>query len=489
MGAISERKDAAGLNSLANAGAAYIFERDGLGNWLEKQKIVASDRDVLDLFGISVAISGNYAIVGAYYEDDDTSGTNYLFKAGSAYIFERDGTGNWIEKQKIIASDRSFEDRFGRFVAISGNYVIVGAYAEDEDSSGSNTLVNAGSAYVFERDGLGNWSEKQKIVASDRETGAQFGRSVALSGNHAIVSAEIESKDASGANTLSGAGAAYIFERDGAGNWTEKQKIVASDREAGDAFGYPLALSGNYAIVGAHYENEDSSGSNTLANAGSAYIFERNGLGNWLEKQKIVASDRAANDYFGYSVAISSNYAIVGALWEDEDTNGSNTLNDPGSAYIFERDGLGNWLEKQKIVASDRGDTDRYGWSVALSGNYVMVGAYYEDEDSSGSNTLGNAGSTYFYEYGWPIGLTENSFTDNFIYYPNPTGGNLTIEFDKIQENLTIRLLSISGKLIKNISYQNSKTIRLEINNPNGIYLLEIMGNNESKAAVRLLKE
>jgi len=272
-------------------------------------------------------------------------------------------------------------------------------------------------------------------------------------------------------------------------NFNEIIKAVAADREVSDNFGHSVAISGNYAIIGAVSENDDVAGANYMGAAGSAYIYERDGSGNWIEKQKIVASDRDTLDQFGYSVAISVNNVIVGALWEDENANGSNTLNDPGSAYIFERNGLGNWIEKQKIVASDRGDTDRYGWSVALSGNYAMVGAPYEDEDSSGSNTLGNAGSTYFYEYGWPIGLTENSFTDNFIYYPNPTDGNFTIEFDKTQENLTIRLHSISGKLIKNISYQNSKTIRLEINNPNGIYLLEIMGNNESKAVVRLIKE
>ena len=116
---------------------------------LTETKIVASDRQVTDYFGYSVAIDGNYAIVGAYLEYHDASGANVITNAGSAYIFERTN-GSWSQKQKIVASDRQATDYFGRSVAIDGNYAIVGAYAEDHDVNGGNEVVGAGSAYIFE---------------------------------------------------------------------------------------------------------------------------------------------------------------------------------------------------------------------------------------------------------------------------------------------------------------------------------------------------
>jgi len=394
VGANQEYHDESDDNPLEKAGSAYIFERTN-GSWSQKQKIVASDRGAGDEFGYSVAISGNYAIVGAYKEDHDASGNVGLSAAGSAYIFEIDTNGSWNEVQKIVASDRGGSDQFGYSVAISGNYAIVGANRANQD----RTLVlpslnNAGSAYIFERTN-GSWSEKQKIVASDRGEDDYFGNSVAISGNYAIVGAYLENPVVNSV-TKSNAGSAYIFEIDTSGNWSQKQKIVASDRGISDQFGRSVAISGNYAIVGASREDHDASGDNELTDAGSAYIFEIDTSGNWSQKQKIVASDRQADDYFGTSVAISGNYAIVGAYLEDPDSSG-NVINNAGSAYIFERTN-GSWNQIKKIVASDRAATDYFGWSVAISGNYAIVGAHAEDHDAIGDNEALTAGAAYIFE-------------------------------------------------------------------------------------------
>ena len=236
----------------------------------------------------------------------------------------------WNEAIKTVASDRAASDVFGYSVSISGSYAIVGAYQEDEDASGANYQLDAGSAYIFERDGLGNWTQAQKLTASDRAAFDYFGHSVSISGDYAIVGAYGESEDASGANFQNAAGSAYIFERDGLGNWTQAQKLTASDRASGDYFGHSVSISGDYAIVGAYREDEDASGANTQSQAGSAYIFERDGLGNWTQAQKLTASDRAAEDYFGWSVSISGSYAIVGAWQESEDASGANYQNDAG---------------------------------------------------------------------------------------------------------------------------------------------------------------
>ncbi len=445
VGAHYEDEDASGGGTMSRAGSAYIFKRDTGGNWTQTQKIVAGDRAVSDQFGWSVAISGDRAIVGAYEEDHDASGGGTLTNAGSAYIFERDTGGNWTQTQKIVAGDRAVSDQFGYSVAISGDRAIVGAYREDHDASGGGTLTNAGSAYIFERNTEGNWTQTQKIAAGDRAAGDYFGFSVAISGDRAIVGAYYEDQDASGGGTMWDAGSAYIFERNTGGNWTQTQKIVAGDRAPYDYFGWSVAISGDWAIVGARDEEHDASGGGTMSDAGSAYIFERNTGGNWTQTQKIAAGDRAARDWFGYSVAISGDRAIVGAYREDHDASGGDTLTNAGSAYIFERDAGGNWTQTQKIAAGDRAGGDYFGWSVAISDGRAIVGAHYEDEDASGDNTLGNAGSAYVFErvdeVTIPAGNTDvHSFSNTGVDIQFNGSGNteeltLTIRRIEIQPN------------------------------------------------------
>jgi predicted DNA-binding protein with PD1-like motif len=437
VGAYHEDEDENGANTENFAGSAYIFKFDEeTKEWTQLQKIVASDRAAEDEFGYSVAIDGNYAIVGAKEEDQDENGANFETDAGSAYIFELDeGSGTFSEIQKIVASDRHIFDLFGHSVAIDGNYVIVGATGEDEDENGVNTLTFAGSAYIFELDeGSGTFSEIQKIVASDRVNDDIFGWSVAISGNHAIVGAYREDQDENGANTLNSSGSAYIFELDeGSGTFSEIQKIVASDRHSNDFFGYSLDISGNNIIVGAYGEDEDENGANQEFTAGSAYIFELDeGSGTFTESQKIVASDRAGGDSFGWSVAISGNYAIVGAYVEDEDENGANTIGDAGSAYVFELDeGSGTFTESRKIVASDREANDFFGRSLAIDGNKAIVAAPWEDE--GGNN---GAGAAYFFGpistpelYNFTAEATSSESAE-FSVDVNDGGANTTYTFD-----------------------------------------------------------
>jgi hypothetical protein len=161
---------------------------------------------------------------------------------------------------------------------------------------------------------------------------------------------------------------------------TEVAKLLASDGAADDEFGESVAISGDYAIVGAYRDDDNGTDS------GSAYVFERDGSGNWAEVTKLLASDGAADDDFGESVAISGDYAIVGAPIDDD--NGT----DSGSAYVFERDGTGNWTEVAKLLASDGATSDYFGTSVAISGDYAIVGAYLDDDNGTDS------GSAYIFE-------------------------------------------------------------------------------------------
>ncbi len=332
-------------------------------NWIEK-KIVASDRSGADQFGTAVSTDGHFAIVGAPFDDTDVSGGDEKANAGSAYIFKRNENGMWEEVQKIVASDRDHGDLFGRAASISGNYAIVGAHVEEEDSSGGNTLENAGSAYLFERDSMDTWVEVQKIVASDREKDDRFGTSVSINGKYAIV----------GVTYNDPGGAAYIFERGQNGTWLETQKITSSDISTADNFGLSVSLSGDYAIVGAYLEDYDQLGGNKLLNPGAAYVFKRDTAGNWNQTQKIVASNRASEDNFGNSVFINGNYIIVGAPNRKRDIAGGNILNYSGAAYLYEKDSNDHWNEVQIVIASDRAELGQFGTSVAISKHFAVVG-------------------------------------------------------------------------------------------------------------------
>src|SRR5690606_11885990 len=218
----------------------------------------------------------------------------FLFSANKAF-------GQKLTIEKWVPTDRASGDNFGNAVAVDGNYAVVGAPNEDEDASGSNTLSNAGSVYVYYKsDGV--WTFQQKLVASDRGAGDNFGASVAISGDYIVVRAYNEDEDAGGSNTLSNAGSAYVFVRSGS-TWSQQKKLVASDRAAGDAFGWSVAINGDYIVVGARFEDEDASGANTISSAGSAYVFSRSGS-TWTQQQKLVASIREVSTFFGQSLAM-----------------------------------------------------------------------------------------------------------------------------------------------------------------------------------------
>ncbi|HEX8737838.1 MAG TPA: hypothetical protein VF721_21080 [Pyrinomonadaceae bacterium] len=345
----------------AEQGSAYIFVRSGT-IWSQQAQLTASDGAAGDLFGISVAISGNTVIVGA---DGDDVGANS--DQGSAYIFVRSGT-TWSQQPQLTASDGAAGDQFGVSVAVSGNNIIVGAVFDDV---GAN--VDQGSAYVF-RVLSPNWAQEAKKVASDGAASDQFGISVAISGDTAIVGAHL---DFVGANREQGS--AYVFVRSGT-TWSQQAQLLASDGAQDDHFGISVAISGNTVIVGAYF---DDVGAN--ADQGSAYIFIRSGT-TWSQQAQLTAADGAANDLFGRSVAISGETAIVGAYLNDAGANA-----DQGSAYIFGRV-VTNWTERQQLTAADGAADDRFGFSVSISGNTVIVGAY---QDDIGSNS--NQGSAYIF--------------------------------------------------------------------------------------------
>jgi hypothetical protein len=366
--------------------------------FIEINKIVAQDRTHNDEFGRSVSISGNYAVVGVPADQEDADGKNSLNGAGSAYVFHLDDGGKWKQLQKIVAGDRGAGSNFGCSVGISGGYIVVGANRDHKNSAGIKDNNLSGSAYVFELNQNGTWYLKQKITADPISRGGQeyFGTAVAIEGNTIVVSSPDHAKDVTNslASNITAAGALYVFNRSGSG-WVQTQKIVANDRELGSWLGNSVAICGNNIIAGAWGGDYDENRGNRMEAAGNAYIFERNG-GIWKQTQKLAAADRSPYDEFGFSVAISGDYAVVGARRvtekkEDED-NGQYT----GNAYIFKRNSDGGWSQQMKINPDDRTKEDYLGTAVGISGDYLIVSAPYQDTDSLG-NYMANAGAVYVY--------------------------------------------------------------------------------------------
>lgn len=352
-----------------NLGAAYIFEKDSVtGNWNEAIKLTASDPEYNDNFGLSVSLSGDFAIVGAKYEDG--AGTN----RGSVYVFQRDSvTGNWNEVAKLSASDAEDDDQFGYVISINGDSIIVGTPYED----GAGT--NYGAAYIFERDsGTGNWNEVAKLVDPEPVNSNYYGSTVSISGDYAIVGNRKENCPAADC------GAAYIYKRDsGTGNWSETARITASDESYMDMFGVSVFINGDRVIVGADRKDEGGS------DRGAAYVFEReSGTENWIETTKLIASDGQDIDYFGRYVSLDGDRAVIGATHVD--VVGSNS----GAAYIFERDAVsGTWSEKAKLNSYYAEESDMFGIGVGISGDTVIVASQYGQVPD-----IYNSGAAYIFE-------------------------------------------------------------------------------------------
>ena len=274
----------------AGSGSAYIFQYDGT-NWVEQTKLVGHDGPPFSHFGGAVSISGERALVGA------TLDRRGVILPGAAYIFQYDGS-NWVEQAKLFASDGAENDHFGGEVSLSGDYALIGAYDDDD------LATDCGSAYVFHFNGS-DWEEQAKLLPSDCGEYDSFGSRLSISGEYALVSAY--GNDEIGTD----AGAAFIFHFNGS-MWTELTKLTASDGLEDDSFGISVSLSGDYALVGA--SNQYTTGND------AAYIFRNQGS-NWTEQTKLTSSDGIDNNGFAVSVSLSGDYALVGSKYDDE--NGS----------------------------------------------------------------------------------------------------------------------------------------------------------------------
>jgi hypothetical protein len=411
VGAIAEDSSSTGINSTpdelaTDAGAVYVYTRSA-GTWLQQAYLKASNTGAGDHFGYSVALSGDgdTLAVGARYEDSGSTGISsspdeLAPEAGAVYVFTR-STGAWSQQAYVKASNTGAGDLFGWSVALSGdgNTLAVGAIGEASSSTGINSTPNelafiAGAAYIFTRS-AGTWAQQAYVKHSNTRPDNLFGASVALSGdgNTLAVGAIGEASSSTGINSTpnelaSSAGAVYVFSRS-AGAWSQQAYVKASNTGALDQFGASVALSGDGDTLAVGARREDGSGNGvndapdeSATDAGAVYVFSRI-AGTWSQQAYVKASNTGADDFFGWSVALSGdgNTLAVGTHLEDSSTTGIGSTPDElapsaGAVYVYTRS-AGAWSQQAYVKASNTEAFENFGYSVALNGDgdTLAVGA------------------------------------------------------------------------------------------------------------------
>ena len=439
VGAFGESSAATGVNgdetdnSALGAGAAYVFVRDA-GGWSQQAYLKVSNTDLGDQFGGSVAVSGDTVVVGASGEDSSAIGVNgdqsdnSALSAGAAYVFVRSG-GSWSQQAYLKASNTGGVDAFGESVAVSGDTVVVGAWNEESNADGvngdqsDNSTEGAGAAYVFVRED-GTWSQQAYLKASSSGLFDRFGKSLSVSGDTLVVGAWGEDSNATGVNgnesneDAMDSGAAYVFVRNDK-IWSQEAYLKASNTGREDVFGWSVSVSGDTVVVGAYREESSATGVNGNQNdnsaifAGAAYVFVRRGsnpcLEVWCQEAYLKASNTGFLDRFGWSVAVSGDTVVVGAEREYSGATGvdgdqdDNSKPSSGAAYLFVRKDE-SWSQQAYLKASNTGEADTFGESVAVSGDLVVVGAYAEDSNATGvngdegDNSAETAGAAYVFD-------------------------------------------------------------------------------------------
>ena len=423
----------------------------------------ASNTGTGDVFGVSVAISGDTVVVGALSEDSSTTGINSTpnesaADSGAVYVFVRSGS-TWTQQAYLKASNTGAGDQFGVAVAIAGDTLVVGALLEDGSSTGVNGASNegaadSGAAYVFVRSGT-TWTQQAYLKASNTGGNDRFGNAVTISGDTIVVGAYLEDSSATGINgnqgdnSVADCGAAYVFTRSGI-TWTQQAYLKGSSASISDQFGISVGISGDTVVVGDYGDDSNATGingnaaDNSSMDSGAAFVFVRSGT-TWTQQAYLKASNTRAGDLFGYFSAIDGNTIVISSIREDSAATGINgsqsdsNAADAGAAYVYTRSGT-TWTQQAYLKASNTGAGDNFGRSVAISGDTILIGANLEDSAASGvygnesDNSATDAGAAYvFVRAGstWlPQGYLKPSNLDagdGFGYYVALAGGTAVV--------------------------------------------------------------
>ena len=461
---------------MEESGSAYIFERNVSGNWEEIQKIVANDRAVGDRFGEDVQIGNNYAIIAASHSDLDATGEAFKNDAGAIYIFKKDAEGNWLQQQKIVSSQRTSGDQFGSRLALDDNQLVVSSYYEDEDENGTNALGQAGLIHVYKLNQSGVWEEEVKLSSSDRAAYDRFGYAVAIDNGRILSSAADEDEDEFGMNFMSSSGSVYFFE-DLTPCLSTFDTIteMACENYTSPSGTYEWNTSGIYQDTLINLEGCDSIVTVDLT------IFQP------TEGIDVQAACNEYNWIDGNIYTESNNTAIFtisggttngcdSVIFLDLTINTVNTNTSlDGSTITCEAEGASyQWLDCDNNLNIIPGETNQ-NFTAYSSRNFAVEITANGCVDTSDCVAI------------ILTSVIQNSIADKFTISPNPTNGSFTIDFNRIRGRLTIRLFSAFGRLIEIYNVLNSDHIDIDIIQPSGLYFIEIEDLKGHKSVLKLI--
>lgn len=408
-------------SAASNSGAALVFVRS-TRTWSEQQLIVPSYVDANDQFGYSVALSGDTLVIGSPKEDSNSTGISTLENSndsapdsGAVFVYTRSGS-TWSLEAYIKASNNMPNNQFGYSVALDGDTLVVGAPFEDgnqtsvtnTDSTASPTdytsQYDSGAVYVFKRSGT-TWTQDAYIKSANNTGGFNFGKHLAIDGSTVVVGVPDEDSNqatitngttASSDTSLEDSGAAFVYLKDGSGNWAQQAYIKASNNDSYDSFGSAISISGDTVVIGAPNEDSNSQSISTSTSAnddesasGAAYVFTRSGS-TWSLQAYIKGFNTGSGDLFANLVAVDGDDLVVGAHMESGDAttvnNGTGTDNNSsaqsGACYMYERSGT-TWTQKTFAKAPNSSATNHYCKTVAIQSGSIVVGSPGEDSESS----------------------------------------------------------------------------------------------------------
>ncbi len=406
----------------SRSGSVYVYEK--LDNqWEQTAKLIASDGSENDFFGYTITMNDEWAFISSVGADT---------YAGKVYVFHNI-SGVWQEESILTASDATEYDFFGYAMDNSGEYVVIGAYGNDD------AATESGAIYLF-RWVDGSWIEHQKLTAEDAAANDKFGISVAMNNSFVVVGAPENANE--GVKT----GSVYLF-HNAMDDWIPFDKLTAEDAALGDHFGSSVAIDDYYFVVGAEYKNEGETWS------GAAYVYQDYG-DNWEQTAKLTPTDPALYQYFGHSADVFQNHILIGGKGET-----SFSQDQKGVAYMFNYTSENNtWNTLAKIQPQEYEASDFFGRSVCMSSNAILIGAHASDVNYE------DAGIAYVFDAIAPTITQQPNSLNNVEWGTNVQfdilayGTNISYQWFKDGETL-VDGNTISGALTNTLSISNVSPI------------------------------
>lgn len=477
-------------------GSAHIYKKDENGVWHHHQKIEDFGRKFVDnFFGFVVAIQGDLIFITCHKDRIDEERFEKI--AGSVLVYKKDENDVWNGLQKIRSTDIRTGDSFAVDMAVSGDYLVAGSPYNDYDASNNNLLNAAGAAYIFKKDNNGVWNQMQKITPTQRIAFDYFGRNVNIYGDYILISGTKNTNDADEIIN-DGNASVYLFKKDNNEVWTQVQKIKPNNSIASSRFGYEdLAIFEDYIAVGA---TSTRILENNIWFYGAVYIFKKDNDGIWTESQMIKEPEASG---FGYGISLDNNLLLISAPKSKVIVNGIRT-NDVGKSYLYVRNANNQYelaetlqasqvIENSKIGLGTVNQTEGYA-AIAIKDNQFILGA------SNTKRTVGNtdyffAGTAYISGNVDDLGLLNNvlNIDDTLLnpeikVFPNPVNDKLNIYLSENYKKINIAIYNVLGGILLEKEINNTSDLRIGFPFTRGVYFVKITSKNNKTKTIKLIK-